>query len=609
MKIKYSNYEKAKKEYKNVFKELSNAFEAYLSAMLIVNNNGFISGDIAQGWVDFISYVAKPREQIAEFSKSVNKCVDSFLLAFDKDQKYKGESILYDYSYPGLRDYSDKRFRELKQCAEKADYDSGLLNSIGNGLENAYYGFKNLFPWSKDDNSKTKKIKKTQEDILQWKDITKGILNNMQININQDDESYSKKIYKIDALQEKLYDYFEKLADIMVYADPYTFSMDQYVGDLDKAYNDIMVAYNNILVEDKITDEDVRNFIDGNNEEILDKQLKDIKKFLADLSSIEIGNADFWKMLIFQMFDITEGQVISRGDYDGYLRKAEIIELLEEIESTSSYEDSAVNEAIGEMESIISAAKEKGQSLYDYLNTHRDADGKLILDGRTKGARKFRKFLGKFGNILDILGTVDDGASVVYKLFVDYSKNEALLDSFEGNAQNLSAEMKSTFASIREMYENELISEVDDAISLVLSKGVDALYTISVGKIIGGVKASIGFVGSATGESACNAAKLQLLTFAYDEIDAAESAFKKSCEVLRTCDPKANNYKDCVNNFKNCFAIYTTTIKRLFEKMALASTGKMRDYYYYCSSQVSRMSIKNYNNMKIMTYEEYKKSF
>lgn len=141
------------------------------------------------------------------------------------------------------------------------------------------------------------------------------------------------------------------------------------------------------------------------------------------------------------------------------------------------------------------------------------------------------------------------------------------------------------------------------------TKGVDALYTISVGKIIGGVKASIGFVGSATGESACNAAKLQLLTFAYDEIDAAESAFKKSCEVLRTCDPKANNYKDCVNNFKNCFAIYTTTIKRLFEKMALASTGKMRDYYYYCSSQVSRMSIKNYNNMKIMTYEEYKKSF
>ena len=114
MKINYSEYRKVKNEYKKIFRKLSDAFETYIDAMVLVNKNGFISGSSAEGWVDFISYASKPRKQIGKFGKRIDTYIDSFLIDLDKDQKHNGYSILYDYSYPGMRDYSYNRFLELK---------------------------------------------------------------------------------------------------------------------------------------------------------------------------------------------------------------------------------------------------------------------------------------------------------------------------------------------------------------------------------------------------------------------------------------------------------------------------------------------------------------
>lgn len=609
MKINYSEYGKVKNEYKKIFRKLSDAFETYIDAMVLVNKNGFISGSSAEGWVDFISYASKPRKQIGKFGKRIDTYIDSFLIDLDKDQKYNGYSILYDYSYPGMRDYSYNRFFDLKEYAEATGYDSDIIKSIFNGFENLYFEIKNLIPWKKDDNSKAQNIDKTQRNIFQWRDATKAVLKNIEMKINRDDELYSKKIEKIDVLQESLYNYFEKLTDIISHADPNDFSVEHYKGDLDKAYHSIMVAYNNVIVEEKITDDDVKVFIDGNNEGILDKQVEDVHEFLHDLSGIDLENADFWKLLIFQMFNISEGELSNEKGYDEYLRKAEIIELLEEIEKTSNYKDSTTNEIINELKKIIKAAKDSGQSVYEYFNTHRDIDGNLLLDGRTKEARRFRDFLNKFGKILTVLDTIDDGASIIYKLFVDYSKNIALLNSFEKNAEALSDEMKNTFANIRDMYEHELTSAINEALDLILSKGVNALYSISFGKIIGSIKETIGFVGDVTGESSRTDAQYRLLLYGYSELNAAESAFRNSYKALQACPADSKSYSECINDFKNCFSIYKSTLKRLFEKMALAANGEMREYYYYCSSQISQLTIKNYNQMKIMTFEEYKKIY
>ena len=38
-------------------------------------------------------------------------------------------------------------------------------------------------------------------------------------------------------------------------------------------------------------------------------------------------------------------------------------------------------------------------------------------------------------------------------------------------------------------------------------------------------------------------------------------------------------YQEYVNDFKNCFSIYKTSMVHLYEKLGKASTGNQRDYY------------------------------
>ena len=141
----------------------------------------------------------------------------------------------------------------------------------------------------------------------------------------------------------------------------------------------------------------------------------------------------------------------------------------------------------------------------------------------------------------------------------------------------------------------------------IVENGVDALYSISIGKTVGMVKEAIGLVGELTGENAKTGARLEILTYGYDLVSSSRSAFLESMRKLKVADANDENYPALMADFKNCFSLYKSSLKRMFEKMAVAADSPQKDYYYYCSSEVSSMTLKEYTNPDFMSYEEYLK--
>ena len=489
--------------------------------------------------------------------------------------------------------------------SEAADYASGFFNSFFDILEDAYYGIGKFFGFY--DNSKEENIKKTQEALLQYNDVTRRQVRNIKRRIYDADDRYCERLMLVKDFLHELEEYICVFRDAMInyQYQPTLFDISEI--DFQSKYFAMLEAYNNVLVMNTVTDADVEAFINSEAAaEFMNEQVQIIYDYIADLSQIEITDYDFWKLVIFQMFDITEGQIASGGEYDQLIMKKELTEMLDELAGCYVYSDSDEQAALDSVEAVIKEAKKQGKNIYEFLNSIRGKDGKLILDGRTKSAKKFLKFLNGLDNLQDILKYGDQALEILTKLFIDYDKNLAFLDSFEKNA-NLSEDMMACFSELRATYEHELSQTLKDVGRQIVENGVDALYSISIGKTVGMVKEAIGLVGEVTGENAKTGARLEILTYGYDLVSSSRSAFLESMRKLKVADANDENYPALMADFKNCFSLYKSSLKRMFEKMAVAADSPQKDYYYYCSSEVSSMTLKEYTNPDFMSYEEYLK--
>lgn len=605
IKIKYSDYESFAKKYNQQLTDYKEWLELYLSYLDRVCEETITSGKVHDALVGFQQELAKVLDMPETIASSVAKIINDYLDDLDNAQKINRVSILYDRNYKALRDYTSGYFNKLLRVSETTDYDSDLFNSFFDLLEDVYYGIAKIF--GKYDNSKEQNIKKTHEALLQYNDVTRRQVRNIKRNIDYADEKCCERLELVNTFIGDMEEYIDVFYEVM---SNYQYSpslLDISSVDFASKYSVMLKSYNDVLVLDTVTDEDVEEFIASEESEgYMDEQVRIINDFLADLSQLGISDYDFWKFIIFQMFDITESEIVTGGEYEKLLLKKELTEMMDDLAKNYVYSGSREQEAIDAVNSVLNEAEKKGQTLYEYLNSIRGKNGKLILDGRTKKAKEFLKFLDSLENAQEILKYGDQAIEILSKLFIDYDKNLAFLDSFERNA-NLSDDMKECFKELRATYEHELSQTFVDIGRQIAKNGVDVLYSISIGKMVGSVKSAIGLVGDLTGESARTAAQAELLNYGYDIVSSAKSAFVESLKKLKEASKDAANYDTLMNDFKNCFAIYKNSIKRMFEKMALAAEGAQRDYFYYCSSEVSTMTLKDFSNPDFMSYEEYLK--
>lgn len=554
---------------------------------------------------EFKQEFAKVLDMPETIATSVVKIINDYLDELDSAQKINGVSILYDRSYKGHKDYTSDYFYKLERMSERADYDSGLFNSFFDILEDTFYGIAKFF--GKYDNSKERSIKKTHEALLQYNDVTRRQVRNIKRKIEEADEKCYERLILVKDFIWNMEEYISIFKEIMLNYQNSPSSFDISTVDFASKYSVMINSYNDVLVMDTVTDEDVEEFIASEeSDEFMNEQVQIIYDYLANLSQLEMSDYDFWKLVTLQMFDVAEGEIVTGGEYEKFVMKKELTEMMDDLAENYVYSKSKEQEALDTVNSILKEAEKNGKTLYEYLNSIRGKDGKLILDGRTKKAKEFLNFLDSLENAQEILKYGDQAIEILSKLFIDYDKNLAFLDSFEKNA-HLSDEMMDCFKKLRATYEHDLSQTIVDISRQIVENGVDVLYSISIGKMVGTVKKTIGLIGDLTGENARTAAQIELLNYGHDIVGSAQSAFLESMKKLKEASKDADNYNELMNDFKNCFAIYKNGLKRLFEKMALAAEGAQRDYFYYCSSEVSSMTLKDFSNPNFMSYEEYLK--
>lgn len=605
IRVKDSDYLAVGKKYKSDLIEYKEWLVLYLGYLNEVCNDAITSGKVYEGLLAFRQELAKVENMPETIASSVQQIISDYLDELDNAQKVNGVSILYDREYKGYKDYSSDYFDKLERMAESVDYDSGFFNSFCDALEDAYYGIAKFF--GKYDNSKEESIRKTHEALLQYNDVTRRQVRNIKRQVGNADEKCYERLVLVKDFIWKMQEYISIFKEIMI---KYQYSASAFsvsTMDFETKYVAMLKAYNDVLVLDTITDDDVEAFINSEvSEKFLDEQVDVVYEYLAELSQIDMSDTDFWKLIIFQMFDVAEGEITHAGEYEKFLTKKELTEMLDDLAENYVYSGSDEQEALKTFDTFLGYYEKYGKEWYEYMNTHEDKDGNLLLDGRWKEAKEFKGFLDSLGNAQDILKYGDQAIEILSKLFIDYDKNLKFLDSFERNAR-LSEEMKACFAEIRATYEHDLAQTLTDVGQQILENGVDGLYSLSIGKMVGSVKKTIGIIGEVTGESARTAARLELLNYGHDVVGASQSAFIESMKKLKETSKDADNYQEVLTDFKNCFAIYKNSLKRLFEKMAIAAEGAQRDYYYYCSSEVASASIKEFTDLDIMSYEEYLK--
>lgn len=606
IKIKDSGFEDFKNKYTKQMNSYSELIDDYLKELEYICENLILSGDVHDVLNEYRSEMVTVKEMPETLAGQVSNIIDTYLNDVDAAQKYNGISILYDKKYPGVKDYSAQYFNDLGQLIDESRNESDFSNLLKGILSEVWMRILKIF--GKADNSKTEKIQKTQDELMYYYDITKKELGNIARAIFTADEYYGKQLDIVKDSIDNIEQYIEQYEIIMQNAcSGQTFELNLDRWKFKDKFDNMMRAYNKVCSIADITDEDVELFISSDGlDDYTNLHITTFEDYMIDLSGMETNSNEYYKMLIFQMFDIAETQVISGGDYEKMITKKELIDMMDDLAPHYVYSDSDEKKSLDDFSLFIKYYKKYGEKWYEYLNTNRDKNGKLLLDGRTKEAKEFKNFIEGLGNAKDILKYGDQAINILSKLFIDYDKNLEFLDSFEKNAV-LSDKMKECYAEIRATYEHNLLQTLKDTGIQINKNIVDRLYSISIGTTIGSVKNTIGILGDVTGENAKTEAQLELMTYGFDEAKAAETAFKNALIKLKEANKVDENYGILVNDFKNCFSAYKCSYKRLFEKAAKASTGSKRDYYYYCSSEISSMSLKDISTLKMKTYDEYMK--
>ena len=255
-------------------------------------------------------------------------------------------------------------------------------------------------------------------------------------------------------------------------------------------------------------------------------------------------------------------------------------------------------------------AKKAGKNIYEYLNTHRNADGSLMLDGRTIPAKKFKRILDGLDNAGDILKYGTIGIEYVAKLVADYDKGFEILDALEGNCPPDSM-MAEEIAKIRQLYEKKAGSWVTEFWE-ANGKEITADLLMDTNPYTKGAQAVLGVLdtlGDVTGIGGETKAQYEAMVMYTNIYSEAESTYQNALAKFQAADPNDPDYAILSENVAKSFNFQKKTLIDMFEKMGEASHGTEKGYYDYCRRTVQQYNLGSDSRLELMSLEDYEKSF
>lgn len=592
-------------------KNMENCLEQYNAALTKVTTCAIPSGDVHDALVLFAEY-AKQLEGLSagigdKFSRLVKQFIRKIRIASGN-----GDFCLYSKDSDDTRDFTQKEYEAMLSCIDKpwskwTDNAGDKILEIVDGVAD-WFGIDNL-------------LESNRKLWFDYNDVTKQDLLRIFEQAHELDEDYGRSIaggvgnddwytshfaFAVIALAD-VRDMMNAMEDIIgLHNGPIT--VDSIETRLHPLFSEMLDDYMKLIAvpEDTVeaTIEIISDFV---SQPWADTYFSGFyvatAKFVGELDGLDAVN-----MVLFQMFDIGTGTALN-GDYETYIKKKQLMQIIEEMAVEGLYTGSEYEESVDDAKAFLKYLKSLGKDGYDYLNTHRyGKDKKLILDGRTIEARKYRELLEGLSDAKTYLEYGEQGIDCLARILADTSKGLEIIESLEANCQG-DPDMVEAVKEIRDLYSKEanalLKQSAETLAEVALDGGTNLLAEVSpVVKILQTIDGTIDKIGDITGLGPEARSTYNALA-GFNMSRVTEDAYVSAINKLREADPNSAGYEELAENVKNCFEIHKRNEVEMFKNMADASYGTAKSYYRYCMGKAEQLSLGDTAKPDIMSYEQY----
>lgn len=606
-------FEEAAAEVSAYCTQLEQGLDQYSSAVTSVATTSIPSGEVHDALLLYIDYVEKLKTISTGIGEKFSRIVQSFIQDVEE-----ADSYLYVAGVSSTRDFSAEEYEHLRACLD--DPWCSLTDSFGDWVYSKILKVVDFFNLD----AIKQFLHKCHRLLLDYNNETLAGLNALFSDVHSIDNKYGASVagaacndyytsrfaYAISALCG-VRDMMNEMA-AMVEPGKGAFTPTAISSRLSGKYTEMLDYFEKFIgVPERGHQATVEEISDFVSQPWATRYFSGFSTatlmFVAGVGGLEAA-----LMILFQMFDITKDTAI-QGNYESYLTKKQLLGLLEDMTVDGLYSGSEHQERVDEMKTYLKYFKKYGEEGYKYLNTHRyGEEGKKILDGRTVEARKYREFTDGLGNAKKILSYGDEGLDYLSRLLADYSQGLEVIESFEANCEG-NPEMLKTVQEIKALYNKEFLAWGDEAYKKIEEVGYDfAIKELGdatpVMAVVNAIDMGIDVVGDVSGLGADAKSTYSALSH-FNMSTTTNDAFISAVEKLRAADPTSEEYSALATDVKNCFALHKNTMVEMFNNMAAASDGTEKSYYRYCASRANSLTLNEYREPGILTYDEYLKAY
>jgi hypothetical protein len=608
-------YEALAEQYQAFGAQLSAALEQYDGALDSILTAAIPSGAVHDALALYREYALGMRIAAENVGEKFARIVKSMIEKVDDIDEY-----LYNPGQGFARDFSQEQYDRLLGCLDHPL--SNVTDHAGDWLYGKFLGLADLFHW---DNVK-RYLAESYRFLLDYNNETKAGLTRLFDNANQvdydfgnsipgatptDGDYYTCHFDNISLTMILLRDMMNEMADII---DPSNgrFTVESIKSRMEPLYTDMKKYFQNAMsipeFSEQPTLEEISEFA---GHPWSKTYFSGFNAARGDFVS-ELGGTDAVLMTIFGMFDITKSKIIY-GDYEVYTTKKQLLAVLKELgETRELYAGTASEDAIEDCKTLLKYYKEYGGDFYDFLNTHRQKNGKLILDGRTIEAKHYKSFLESLDNAGFILKEGEKGIEYLATMMADYENALEILDSFEANYSGDEKTMQAV-TEIRALFEKEFSAYLEETSALIKDVGYDvAMKTLGkatpVMAVVSAIEEGIEITGDVTGLGVRAKRTMDALTL--DSLSSASGeAYSKALSAFQNADPSDENYEQLAQDVKNCFELHKKNLEETFSAMADATTGDRHSYYKYCESLARNADMNSSGEINVLSFEEFLKQY
>lgn len=569
------------------------------------------SGAVHDALERYNLYISRLRIVSRGIGEKFSQVVNSFIADVEA-----ADSYLYVAGLSTIRDFSQEEYEHLKACLD--DTWCAETDSIGDWLYGKFLKIVDFFHWD----SVKEYLQGCHRLLLDLNDETLAGLNEMFSNVHSIDSRYGQSVggvggedfytSRLDCAALALYGVRDMLAAMADIIEPGKgrFTVQNIEATVGGLYTRMLEDYLKFIAVPvrgaKPTLAQIEKFA---SKDWAKEYFSDFDTASARFVS-ELGGWDAAMMVLFKMFGISR-DVIAHGDYETYIMKLQLMAMFGEMVEEKLYADTGRQEALEDFRTLIKYVKKYGKDFYKYLNTHRDSSGRLLLDGRTIPAKRYKQFLDGLDRAGDILKYGDKGLEILETLLTDYTVGLEALDAFERNFGG-DEKMAAAIEEIRGLYEKQFSAYAEEVWELVkefgVDKGLDLLSESPVMAVVKAIEETIDVVGDISGLGDKADSMYEALTH-FNMSSETEAAYRRAVEKFQAADPDSEEYQQLAEDVEYCFDLHKKNLKGMFDSMAKASDGSESSYYRYIAGRVDGLSMDDTSAPDILSYDEYLKVY